>query len=317
MADAEDLGRGRWERAREWLLIEGHREVIAVGVLVGLYVLLVAWPTPLPDPETAEPSVTRLFASLVGGNLTLITVVIAINQLVLSRELRTPRALTEEIDASIRFRDEVAVGSDPRAMAESPSPFLDNVLGRLADAIEGLGSTVGDVNDPALEREVSTVTARLQGKVGDMRPLLRERDVDLFTALSTILRRNLAPEYNRCRWLEHVHGSTLGADCVVALAVVQRRIVHLEIARHYVKTIYVQVELAQLSRRLLYVGLLALVTSVLAIVTVSSVVAAPAALFWLAVTVSFAPFAYLLASILRVATVAQRTAAFVPFGGTE
>jgi hypothetical protein len=68
---------------------------------------------------------------------------------------------------------------------------------------------------------------------------------------------------------------------------------------------------------LLYVGLLALATSVLAIVTVSSVVAAPASLFWLAVTVSFAPFAYLLAYILRVATVAQRTAAFTPFGGTD
>ena len=58
---------------------------------------------------TANSSfLVRLFASLIGGNVTLITVVISINQLIISRQFSSPGELESDIRRVIAYRLAVA-----------------------------------------------------------------------------------------------------------------------------------------------------------------------------------------------------------------
>jgi hypothetical protein len=91
------------------------------------------------------------------------------------------------------------------------------------------------------------------------------------------------------------------------------------VARLYFKTVYLQQELATLSKLLLYVGFAALLGDGFVILTYESLAAQldSTALLLVAstaVALVVAPFSVLLAYVLRIATVARRTAAdFGPF----
>ena len=90
-------------------------------------------------------------------------------------------------------------------------------------------------------------------------------------------------------------------------------------ARQTFKTMYVQHELATLSRRLLYVGLPTLVGGgvlVLVYPTLVETVAGRGPLLVVAaagITLVFLPFIVLLSHTLRIATIAARTGDFGPF----
>ena len=93
----------------------------------------------------------------------------------------------------------------------------------------------------------------------------------------------------------------------------------LAVARQTFKTLYVQHELAVLSRELLYVGVPTLVGGGLLVVGYPAAVEA-LGLTWLlvalaasSITLVFLPFVVLLSYSLRLATIAARTADFGPF----
>ena len=80
---------------KRWLLLDGHRLHIAgllAGAVFGAVVALQATGVLRPRDPTA---VVRLPAALVGGTLPFITIVLAINQLVLSQELGWTAGLRE------------------------------------------------------------------------------------------------------------------------------------------------------------------------------------------------------------------------------
>jgi hypothetical protein len=78
---------------REWFLLGGNRLVIAGGVVILIFGLLsvAEWTGLILLTETMP--MFYLFSSLIGGNPTLITVVVSINQLLLSREFSSPGEL--------------------------------------------------------------------------------------------------------------------------------------------------------------------------------------------------------------------------------
>lgn len=93
----------------------------------------------------------------------------------------------------------------------------------------------------------------------------------------------------------------------------------LAIARQTFKTLYVQHELAVLSRLLLYVGFPTLVGGGLLVISYPTLVETVGSRFFLlavaagGVTLVFLPFVVLLSYSLRISTIAARTADFGPF----
>lgn len=66
-------------RATDWILLDGDRRLVAALLLVGIFavVALVALSIVAPFGDT-EP-LHLVFSALIGGNLTLVTVVVSIN----------------------------------------------------------------------------------------------------------------------------------------------------------------------------------------------------------------------------------------------
>lgn len=92
----------------------------------------------------------------------------------------------------------------------------------------------------------------------------------------------------------------------------------LDAARQYLETLFVQRELSELSRVLIYTGIPAILLAGLAIFTYRDVpgISIPrpivVSLVSATVAISLAPLAVLSAYVARVALIAQRTAAFGP-----
>lgn len=100
---------------KQWLLLDGNRFVIAIGLTVAFWLthllLSVGGIAPLADTQ----SLFYVFSGLISGNFTLITVVVSITQLVLSQELQSPGELESEITATADYREEIeSAGTDLR-----------------------------------------------------------------------------------------------------------------------------------------------------------------------------------------------------------
>ncbi|MFC7155921.1 hypothetical protein ACFQPA_10690 [Halomarina halobia] len=315
LADA----RRRWI---EWTLLEGDRAVVAAGVLA--FVLAAVGAIELLDVATLSDRqpLYYLFSALLGGNLTLITVVISINQLLLSRELKSPGELRTEIDDVIEYRRDVERTAERDVAPVKPSEFLDFLLQNARRQAQVLGGLSVGVGAERAWWEISDLVTTITDRTDEIDRQLNGADDGIFGALSTTLRTNYAEQMHRARRIRAAYGDALPEETLEALDDTVERLQELDIARQYFKNLYLQDELSRLSRILLYAGipaevvavgvLLAFTTPPDATTTASLDVVLP-----LAVTIGFAPLAILVSFILRTATVTQRTVATVPFTTPE
>lgn len=303
-------------RLRNYVLLRANRLVVA-GVLVGatLVVLVALERAGLVLFVGGDPSVA-VVGSLIGGNLTLITVVASINQLVLSRELKTPDELRDQMAGVDDYRGELRSFADGTVPPVTPSPFLAFVVGELRRHARQLRNLAEMAEDERVREEVDRLARTLVARMNRLDAVVDESSPSWFRSLSATLATNYSDEIYVVEQLRHERAVSVPARLDGALEDLARGLKHLDVARQYFKTIYVQQELAKLSKLLLYTGLpaeLALVVVVGLLVAEPGPATVPSVVVAAAVAVGFAPLAVLAAFILRIATVAERTAAITPF----
>ncbi|MDJ1431219.1 hypothetical protein [Halostagnicola sp. A-GB9-2] len=312
------------ERLREspikrWIVLDGNR--YALTALFSIVVLLVcaiigfAGYIPVTDPETA----TTLVAAIVGGTLPFITIVLAINQLVLSQELGWPGDLADRFEAMASFRRDVEALTGVTVSPAAPADFLQLVVESVVDRAETLESAADRVDDPELatllEEFADAVTS--EGKI--VSDALEDADFGTFDALSSVLGHFNGAHLYAARTIREEYGSELPDDAADTLSVLVELFGHLAVARQSFKTLYMQHELAHLSKLLLVVGFPTLLGGGIFMMTYSSIIDAvgdPTLLVLVVsvvVTVVFLPFIVLLVYTFRIASIASRTADFGPF----
>lgn len=166
-----------------WLLLEGNRLVVAAGVVVftALLLLAVLWGYGLDSLAPNSP-MYFLFGSLLTGNLTLLTVVLSINQLVLSRELGAPGTLRERIDRTVDFRSTVEDTTDVRVSPNSPANFLELLHESVKTRAHALEEQTAGVGDGELRRRIRSLADSLVegtetvNRVDEARTVLRNHD---------------------------------------------------------------------------------------------------------------------------------------------
>ncbi|WP_224449724.1 hypothetical protein [Haloprofundus salilacus] len=307
--------RSRIIRLRSWLLLQGNRVVLAGLILFGLlavFYLLVA--LRVVRFRRLQP-VYYVFGGLISGNLTLITVVVSINQLLLSRELQTPGELESQIQnvGEFKHRVEDAAG---RIAPVRPSPFLDLLMENMRQEPQRLGGLgIGPDSDDAWD-EIDDLVTSVTRHVDSVTELLTSPESSTFRALSATLTTNYAEQIYRARKIQSAHD--LSAETDEALDRLVDRFKEVDIARQYFKSVYLQEELSSLSRVLLYAGVPAEVISVLVLLSLTTSPGDIPPLVRFAVlpvtaVAGFVPLVLLFSFILRTATVTQRTAATLPF----
>lgn len=122
----------------DWILLTGNRMIIALclAVLLGLFfgILELLGLVPLLNLQ----ALFYIYSGLITGNLTLITVVVSINQLFLSRELRTPGEVQTQIEDVVEYREEVEEATDEIAPVK-PLGFLRVLVEATREEAQQLG----------------------------------------------------------------------------------------------------------------------------------------------------------------------------------
>ena len=260
-----------------------------------------------------------LFQALVGGNLTLITIVLSINQLVLSREFKTPGELRDQIHNVLSYRDSVEETTDRTTVPVTPSDFLFALLDGISNTARRLREDVEGQTDGQLVDEVNTLCSDLTADVDRIENSSIHSESRIFDALVASLETNYSHQLNEAHRIQTVYGDELSPAVREEFDELARSLEQVDIARQYFKSIYMQSELARLSRVLLYVGVPAAASALLMLFVYAGVPETPATtasleLFVPAVVVlGFSPLAVLSVYVLRIAVVAQRTVAITPF----
>lgn len=303
------------ERWREWVLLDGNRYVIAGGLSVGFGVLTFVILYGLGGVASSTQSLFYVFSSLIGGNITLITVVASINQLLLSRTIQTPGQLQSQVENIIEYRSQVEDAAGEVAPAE-PLGFLQLLFENTreeAQRVGGLATLESDRNEASIDDLVEELTEH----VDDIRGYLDQPNMETFDVLSTTLTTNYANQINRTRRIRNQYDGQLSETTLGALDSLIDRLQEIDIARQYFKSIYLQRELSLLSRLLLYGGIPAEAASMGALILFSTPAAGTSQLFVVAfpvlIAIGLIPLGLLLSFIIRITTVTQRTAATIPF----
>lgn len=191
----------------EWFLLDGDRDVIALGLLVLVFSVF-AWmrSAGLVDVGRNVTSIPSLFQMLGAGNFTLVTIVISINQLVLSRELRTPRELRSEQEAASEYRSSVEEEIDRPVVPESTENFLVVLVRDTREVLEQLEDEVDGIDDSEVREDADEFQSTLARELDAAMELLEESDVGVFRALRTILDADFSTCTNHSRWFRNAHG---------------------------------------------------------------------------------------------------------------
>lgn len=312
------------ERLREspmkrWVLLDGNRYTItglfSIIVFGTCTIIGLAGYIPVTEPDTA----TTLVAAIVGGTLPFITIVLAINQLVLSQELGWPGDLSERFEGMTTFRREIETLTETPVSPAAPADFLRLIVDTVIDRSEQLRSVSDRMTDSNRATVVNDFVEAVTTEGELVTESLEGADFGTFDALSSILGHFNGTHLYAARWIRTHYTDELSEDALETFDQLIELLGYLAIARQTFKTLYMQHELANLSKVLLIVGFPTLLGGGIFMMTyplVIQTIGVPALLVLIVsvvVTFVFLPFIVLLVYTFRIASIAARTADFGPF----
>ncbi|MFB6266916.1 MAG: hypothetical protein ABEI31_04585 [Halodesulfurarchaeum sp.] len=328
MADGNDTPDDRLRqragpsRTTLWFLLEADRWVVTGILLATVFVTLSLAGVLYPSAEAAirtSDSVDTVFQALLTATITGVTLVLTLNQLVLSQELGAVGDQRERMEGAMSFRKDVEDVIDAPVSPSRPAQFLRALVEVSGERASALQEAVAD--DAALRTATEEFTDALIENADRVSEGLDDARFGEFEVLSSALDFNYSWKIFTARRLREKHADALDEEATTAL---DRLIEVLRLfgpAREHFKTLYFQWELIDLSRRMLVVSVPSLLVAsgmvaffndaayratVLGTETLIFVIAA-------AITVSLVPFLILLASVMRIATVTKHTLSIGPF----
>lgn len=306
-----------WERTTEWILVSGNRTHVAGGIVLGI--TAVVWGLITAGVLAVGPSgyVANLFASgLTAGVVTLLTIALSINQLVLSRVFGSLDTLKTRLNGSRELRQTVESIADVPSSPNDPAAFLALIATTLTERSENVvGSrSYASWNPPA------TVTTALEeiAAYGESLDTTLGGDTTMNGVLSVVLDPEYAINITAVQHLQTEYAASMPPDVMTELTAIEDLLESVAIVRQFYKTIAIQQDLATLSRLLVYTGVTALVTVIcITLMYRTSSTTLPVGLLPVVVSVGIGiivtPLALFVAYVLRAATVARQTVSVGPF----
>ena len=312
-------------RVKLWLLLDANRRVVTGAIVVVVFVTLVALgavgPVALRDAMSQSDPVETAFQGFLTAIITGVTLVVTLNQLVLSQELGGVGDQRERMSGAMSFRRDVEDSVEAPVAPPEPAEFLRALLDSTAASAEDLAAAAADSDDEQFAERAETLAESVVGNANAVTGRLDDAGFGTFDVLSAALDFNYSWKVYEARRLRQSHDS-LSPAAEAALEDLVESLTFFGPAREHVKTLYFRWELVDLSRVMLYAAVPALLVSVGMVLYGNDPTVVRGAtlgvdnLVWLtsgAVAVAVLPFALLLAYVLRIATIAKRTLAIGPF----
>lgn len=307
----------RRERVVEWVLINGDRKAVAgclIIAVVGVMGVLIWGGVLAVGPDS---SAATLFGSGVSaGVVTLVTIALSINQLILSRVFGTVTNLSDRLEGSRDLRQNVETLTEQSLSPNDPVTFLSLIAMTLSDRASDLLATIESTkwNPPA---EVTDAVHDFVEYGQNLETQLQENP-KLVSALGTILGPGYAVNMAAAHHLQNKYEESLPEDAQTELQAIDELFESIAIVRQFYKTILIQRNFADLSRLIVYSGLVAFLTAIsLTLIYRTTSVTLPTAILPVVISVGLgvivSPLALFTVYLLRAATIARQTASVGPF----
>lgn len=319
-ADEASASRRRpnvFDRFQRWVLVDGDRLLVAACISVGTFVFFLGLDWLGVISFANANSITRLASGMVAGTFSLVTLVVSINQLILSQEFTSAGAAEDRLEGVESFRSEVAktIG-DPVAPA-SPARILEELFASIhegATALEDETDTLEGDTQEDVRRHVRAVESSTERAL----EILSGPGTETFDAVSVAVKYDVSRHLYTAKRLGQRHEGALSRPAREALDQIVADLELFTVAREHIKTTYLQRELTRFSQLTILTGVPA-ITSALLIGFLyagrtGAVIALPA-LPWVVsglLAVVFVPLALLTTYILRTATITRRTVSIGP-----
>ena len=306
-----------WERVRSWVLVEGSRPVVAGGLTLGIVVVVGALIWGEFVAVGADSSAGSLFSSgLTAGVITLITISLSVNQLIISRVFGTVNSLTDRLDGARELHENVAALAGQPSSPYDPAAFLSLIARTLhdrADTLRAMGES--DEWDPP---SAVTDAVRDIGTYGENIDSHLEDNARVNHTLNVLLGTEYAVNLRAIQHIRNEFTESAPEAVQTEVRAVEELLEAVAVVRQFYKTIALQQDFADLSRLIAYTGVLAFVTTIaLTLIYRESVVTIPPSTVPLVVTLGLGvvvtPLTLFVSYILRAATVARQTVSVGPF----
>jgi hypothetical protein len=326
-ADAEETMEERvgGDTTLAYLLVEADRRMVTAGLLAALLLALLAAAVAMPGSAAVVRSgdpVETLFQALVGATVTGVTLVLTLNQLVLSQELGAAGDQRERMRGAMEFRSDVADHlEDPVAPAE-PSAFLRAMVTAAGDRADRLRDAVDEESDDEARQGVRDLADGVATAADQAADALSGATFGRYDVVAAALDFEYSRKLYRARRLRQAYGDRLSDETCDGLEDLEGLLRLFGPAREHFKTLYFQSELVDLSRLVLFASLPSLVVTVtmLTFFDASRVptstplgIDGAALVVCVATALALVPFLVLLSYVLRIATVTGRTLSIGPF----
>lgn len=310
------------DRIRLYILLNLNRMLLTSALAAGIFIsfLLVGAFTPFRQFMLQMGPTRYLFQGLVGALITGVTLVVTITQLVLSQELGPIGTERERMSDSMSFRGDV---EDQFGSISPPEPesFLEALIDNSRENAEAFQQTVDGNPNSDLEEDVEQFTNHLIENAEGVINKLEDRSFGEYTVVEAALDYNYSGKIYQARRIRDKYDNDLSNEERRVLIELIEILTFFGPAREYIKNLYFQWELIDLSRYIIYTAIPALVvTGTIALYLSPPLVPGEILgidnLVWIVsfgVTIGFLPFLLLSMYILRLATIAKRTLAIGPF----
>lgn len=312
------MSRERVRAARRWLLLDGNRYVIA-GALLALVFAVVAGLGRAGVLALGDAGAVRgIGGSLIPALFTFVSIVLAINQLVLSEEFGSAEEIRARVEEVAAFRRDVEslAGASPSPIL--PTQFLELVVEAVGAHAAALEEASDECSDPAAAAAVASYAEAVAADAAAARESLDRVEPGRVNAVLSVLAFDESEHRYGARRIQTAHGDALSPTVADELADLADALELFSVARSHFRMTYTQRLLARLSRLILYLGvpavLAAVVLGTLGTPTAGGLLARYRVLVVSALlTVAMSPLAILFGYILRVAAVSERTVGVSPF----
>lgn len=321
----DENGGNRLGGFRMWLLLRVDRLALAGVILALIFVILIGTSQLGFAPHRwivdTQGSIAFIFSSFIGAIITGTSIVVTINQLVLSQELGAVGSQRSRMEEATSFREDTEDTISEDISPPEPGSFLYELVDGVQERAGELESAVSESRDEELRSTIEEYTDDIRQNAETVKDNLEDAQFGTFEVLWGALQYNYSRKIYDARSIQVDHADSLSDEAEENLEDVISTLRLFAPAREHFKTLYFQWELINLSRVLLYVAISALTVMgvLLMYVDASSfpgVTLGVDNLVWVSsvgFVVGLSPFVLFTTYILRIVTVAKRTLAMGPF----
>lgn len=322
----ENPAKRRHLRAKRWFLLDANRNAIA-GVLLGasfVVILLVGAFGPVPARTflTAGVSPGSILVELLKSIVSVLVIVLSINQLVLSPGLGPVGDQRDRFEQSMELRRQMEDHTGRKVSPSSPATFLGILLDAIADQAEEMAERAIRTDE---EEGIDEFVDGVVGEARTVSELLSSSQFGRFDVISAALRFAISEKVRLLREIEEATDESTPQPLLDAFDEMNELLELFTIAREYLKTVYIREEYVSLSEGLLYTGLPAIIVTYSAAQIYTPTVF-PGQTFGIehrllfvsgAVVIALAPLVLLISYVFRLAALSRSTLFVGPFDARQ